>query len=136
MPRKKPNKDDLRTRLAELSGWNTATRDDAYVAKALYETRSIDQIHGLNEAIFFDEFFFFLKEIGGWSFLEDLDPKKRKGELYPFMKFVLATIMRCVSGIQSTLAMADLLLTDPAITQVCPFSSRTAEKFCIFGTTS
>ena len=29
MPKKKPNKEDLRTRLAELTGWHTATRDDA-----------------------------------------------------------------------------------------------------------
>jgi hypothetical protein len=57
MPRKKPDKEDLRTRLAELSGWNTATRDDAYVAKSLHETRSMDQIHSLNEAVFLINFF-------------------------------------------------------------------------------
>jgi hypothetical protein len=122
MPKKKPNKEDLRTRLAELSGWNTATRDDAYVAQALHSTRSLDQIFGLNEAVFFDEFFFFLKEIEAWSFLEDLDPKQRKGGLYPFIKFVLATIMRCVGGVQSTLAMQDLLLTDPALMALLGFN--------------
>ncbi len=128
MPRKKPNKEDLRTRLAGLSGWNTATRDDAYTAKALHETRSMDQIHGLNEAVFFDEFFFFLKEIGVWPLLEDLDPKERKGELYPFIKFVLATIMRCVGGIQSTLAMGDLLLTDPAIMELLGFNAAQVQQ--------
>jgi Transposase DDE domain len=128
MPRKKPDKEDLRTRLAELSGWNTATRDDAYTAKALHETRSMDQIHGLNEAVFFDEFFFFLKEIGVWSFLENLDPKERKGELYPFIKFVLATIMRCVGGVQSMLAMEDLLLTDPAIMGLLGFNGAQVQQ--------
>jgi hypothetical protein len=49
MPTKKPNKDDLRTRLAELSGWQTATRDDALVAQEVYETRSLDRVHSLME---------------------------------------------------------------------------------------
>ncbi len=128
MPRKKPNKEDLRTRLAELSGWNTATRDDAYVAKFLHETRSMDQIHSLNEAVFFDNFFFFLKEIGVWSFLENLDPKERKGPMYPFLRFVLATIMRCVGGVQSMLAMEDLLLTDQSIMGLLGFNGAQVQQ--------
>ncbi len=74
MPRKAPNKEDLRERLAELIGWEAATRDDASVAKELYETRSMDRIHSLNEAVFFDELFHYMKEIGVWPLLEDLDP--------------------------------------------------------------
>ena len=128
MPRKKPAKEDLRTRLAELSGWNTATRNDSYVAKEVHETRSLDQIHGLNEAVFFDQFFFFLKEIGVWTLLEDLDPQERKGELYPFLKFILITIMRCVGGVQSTLAMRDLLLTDPAIMALLGFNGAQVQQ--------
>ena len=128
MPRKKPDKEDLRTRLAELSGWNTATRDDAYVAKEFHETKSMDQIHSLNEAVFFDEFFFFLKEIEVWSFLENLDPNERQGPLYPFIRFVLATMMRCVGGVQSMLAMEDLLLTDPAIMALLGFNGAQVQK--------
>lgn len=123
MPRKIQNKEDLRTRLAELSGWETATRDDAHVAQEIYETRSLDRIHSLNEAAFFDEFFHYLKEIGAWSLLEDLDPKKRTGPIYPFIQFVLVTIMRCVGGVQSMLATHELLLTDIAIMDVVGFNA-------------
>ena len=39
MPRKAANRENLRPRLAELSGWQTATRDDAAVAQWIQETR-------------------------------------------------------------------------------------------------
>ena len=128
MPRKKTNKEDLRTRLAGLSGWQTATRNDAIVAQELYETRSLDRVHSLNEAAFFDEFFHYLKEIDVWPLLENLDPKDREGPLYPFIKFVLITIMRCVGGVQSMLATHDLLLTDQAIMDVIGFNAAQVEQ--------
>ncbi len=128
MPRKKPNKEDLRTRLAELSGWHTATRDDAFVAHELHETHTMDRIHSLNEAAFFDEFFHYLAEIGVWNLLSDLDPQERKGPTYPFIQFVLVTIMRCVGGIQSMLATHDLLLTDLAIMEVIGFNAAQVQQ--------
>ena len=128
MPRKKTNKEDLRTRIAELSGWQTATRDDGLVAHELYETRSLDRVHSLNEAAFFDEFFHYLKEIAVWPLLEDLDPQDREGPLYPFIRFVLVTIMRCVGGVQSMLATHDLLLTDQAIMDVIGFNAAQVEQ--------
>lgn len=128
MPRKKPNKEDLRTRLAELVGWETATRDDAAVAHELHETRAMDRIHSLNEAVFFDDFFHYLSEIGVWHLFNDLDPQDRKGAIYPFIQFVLVTIMRCVGGVQSMLATHDLLLTDPAIMEVIGFNAAQVQQ--------
>jgi len=113
----------LQTRLAELSSWQTATRDDAQVASALHETRTMDQVYPLSEAAFFDELFHYLREIGAWELLEDLDPKNREGALYPFLKFVLVTIMRCVGGVQSMLATRDVLLTDEALMGVLGFNA-------------
>ncbi|MBI4730128.1 MAG: hypothetical protein HY775_11650 [Acidobacteria bacterium] len=84
----------MRARLAEVAGWGTATRDDGKVAEELYRTRSVDSVYGLNEAAFFDEFFAYLREIGVWPLLEQLDPGQRTGESYPFIKFALFTLMR------------------------------------------
>ncbi len=64
MAREADSKEDLRTRLAELCGWQTATRDDAAVAEELHRTRSMDRVFSLGEAAFFDEFFTYLREIG------------------------------------------------------------------------
>jgi hypothetical protein len=116
-------KEDLRTRLAELSGWQTATRDDAAVAVAVHGTRTMDQIYPLNEAAFFDELFHFVREIEAWELLEDLDPDRREGALYPFIRFVLFTIMRCVGGVSSMLATREVLLTDEALMGVLGFNA-------------
>ena len=83
MPRKVARKEDLRTRLAELSGWQTATRDDALVAEDLHESRAMDRIYPLSEAVFFDEFFHYIGEIGARPLFEGLDPKDREAPLYP-----------------------------------------------------
>jgi len=123
MPRKAANREDLRTRLAELSGWQTATRDDAAVAQSVHETRAMDQVHPLNEAAFFDELFHYIQEIGAWQWFEDLDPKSREGALYPFIQFVLLTIMRCVGGVQSMLATREVLLMDEALMGVVGFNA-------------
>ena len=123
MPCKVKVKDDLRTRLAELSGWQTATRDDGHVAKTLHETRTMDQVYPLNEAAFFDELFHYLKEIGAWELLEDLDPKIREGASYPFLQFVLLTIMRCVGGVESMSATHEILLTDEVLMGVLGFNA-------------
>jgi hypothetical protein len=123
MPRKAPSKEDLRTHLAELSGWHTATRDDARVAEELYETHAMDRVHSLNEAVFFDEFFHYMKEIEVWPLLENLDPQDRTGQLYSFINFTMVTIMRCVGGIPSMLAMHELLLTDTAIMDLLGFNA-------------
>jgi len=123
MSRKVTSKDELQTRLAELSSWRTATRDDALVARTLYETRTMDQVYPLNSAAFFDELFHFVEEIGAWKLLEDLDPKIREGASYPFLQFVLFTIMRCVGGVESMSGTHDVLLTDEALMGVLGFNA-------------
>ena len=115
--------DEISARLAEISGWQTATRDDGKVAAELHETRTVDQVHGLNEAAFFDEFFNYIREIGLWPLLEGLDPGERRGALHPFMRCVLFTIMRCVGGVQSMLATRDVLLTDEALMGLLGFNA-------------
>jgi hypothetical protein len=128
MPHTVANKEDLRTRLAELTGWETATRDDAAVAEELHEARSMDRIYPLNEAAFFDEFFHYLDEIEVRPLLDDLDPKDREAPLYPFIKFVLLTIMRCVGGVESMLATRDVLLTDEALMGLLGFNAAQVQQ--------
>jgi hypothetical protein len=123
VPRKIASKEDVRTRLAELSGWQTATRNDGAVAKTLQDTRAMDQIYPLGEAAFFDELFHYIREIGAWELLEALDPKDRDGASYPFIQFVLFTIMRCVGGVQSMLATQEVLATDEALMGVLGFNA-------------
>lgn len=123
MGREATSKEELRTRLAELSGWQTAKRADAAVAEELRRTRSMDRVSSLGEAAFFDEFFAYIREIGLWPELEALDPGNRRQPLLPFIQFVLLTIMRCVGGVQSMLATREVLLTDEALMGLLGFNA-------------
>ena len=78
VPRPIQHRDDLRTRLGEIAGWQTARRDDAKVALEVHRTHAIDRIWTLDEAAFFDELFHYLREIGAWPLLEQLDRADRK----------------------------------------------------------
>jgi len=128
VPRKVARKEDLRTRLAELSGWQTATRDDALVAEELHESRAMDRIYPLSETAFFDELFRYIDEIGARPLLEGLDPKDREAPLYPFIQFVLMTIMRCVGGVESMLATREVLLTDEALMGLLGFNAAQVQQ--------
>ena len=80
-------------------------------------------MHALDEAAFFDELFNYVRDIGAWPLLTSLDPDHREGALYPFLQFVLFTIMRCVGGAQSMLATHDLLLTDESLMGLLGFNA-------------
>jgi hypothetical protein len=109
--------------LADFAVWHSATRDDRAVAEELHRSRALDHVHALDEAAFFDEFFHYLREIGVWPLLEQLDPQDRAGPLYQFLQFVLCTLMRCVGGVQSMLATHDLLLTDEGLMGLLGFNA-------------
>ncbi len=96
MSRKVTNKADFQTRLTGVSEWQTATRDDALVAGESNATRSMDRVYALNTASRFDELLHSNRENGAWPLLVGMDPQDRKGALYPYIQFMLATIMRCV----------------------------------------
>lgn len=83
----------------------------------------MDRVYALRVAGFFDELFHYTREIGLWPLLESLDPQDRVGASYPFVRFVLVTMMRCVGGLESALAMQDVLLTDEALMALVGFNA-------------
>ena len=107
-----------------MAGWGSATRDDTKVVTELHQTRALDRVLAMDEAAFFDEFFQYIREIKTWSLLDELDPETRTGPTYPFIQFVMVTIMRCVGGVQSMMATHDLLLTDEALMSLVGFNAR------------
>jgi len=128
MSRKVASKDDFQTHMTWVSEWQTATRNDALVAGESNATRSMDRVYALNTASFFDELFHYIREIGAWPLLVGLDPQDRKGALYPFVQFVLVTIMRCVGGLQSALATQEVLLTDEALIALIGLNAAQAQQ--------
>ena len=91
-------------------------------------TRAMDRVYALNTASFFDELFHSIRKIGAWPLLVGMDPQDRKGALYPFIQFVLVTIMRSVGGLQSALAMQEVLLTDEALMTLVGFNASQVQQ--------
>jgi hypothetical protein len=83
----------------------------------------MDQVYSISNAAFFDELFHYIKEIGAWQLLEDLDPEDREGVLIPFFRFILFTIMRCVGGVKSMLATHEVLLSDVSLMGLLGFNA-------------
>ena len=90
---------------------------------ALHQTRVIDHVYGLDVASFYDELFNYIKEIGAWPYFEALDHGEREGALYPFIRFVMLMMMKCVGGVESMLATHDVLLTDEALMSMVGFNA-------------
>ena len=107
----------------EVASWQSATRDDGKVALELLQTRGCDCVQAIDRAAFFDELFDYLRKIEAWPLLEELDPEDRKRASIPYLRFVLLTLMRCVGGVQSMLAMHDVLLTDESLMAVVGFNA-------------
>ncbi len=74
MPRRTPTGGAFDLVPPPSRGWETASRDDGKVARAIHESRSIDRVYALSDAAFFDELFEYVREIGAWPLLVGLDP--------------------------------------------------------------
>jgi hypothetical protein len=90
-------------------------RDDAAVVKALYETKTVDDVEVLDKVTFFDRFFTFLKNLKILPLLESLDPGLRVREVISWVALMGVYIMRIMLGVPSIPQTEGLILTDPAL---------------------
>lgn len=90
-------------------------RDDATVLKQVAEHRRVDEVYGLDQTTFCDEFFQFLQELKVWPLLAGLDPGQRWRPLIPWAALIGVYVMRLLMGIPSVPQMEGLILTDPAL---------------------
>jgi hypothetical protein len=120
MPIRKLARGDLEANLARTTEklgttLRLCTRDDAEVLETFYETRAVDEVHALDKATFFDEFFTFLRELGVWRHLEALEPERGWAPLIAWPAIIGVYIMRILLGIPSMPQTDGLILTDPAL---------------------
>jgi len=90
-------------------------RDDAAVVKALYETKTVDDVEALDTVTFFDQFFTFLQSLKVLALLEGLDSGTRVRASISWVAMMGVYVMRIVLGIPSMPQMEGLILTDPAL---------------------
>jgi hypothetical protein len=70
------------------------------IARDLAEKKEISEVYGLGEAGLFDEFFYFLEELGIMRLFTDLDPHRTKrASNVSFSTVILVYLMRIVAGL-------------------------------------
>lgn len=116
MPRRKLTDSDVAAHVAVLGKTlHLCRRDDAAVVKALYETKTVDDVEALDKVTFFDQFFTFLRSLKVLPLLEALDPGLRVRASISWVAMVGVYIMRIVLGLPSIPQTEGLILTDPAL---------------------
>ena len=117
-------------KITERLTWNTATRDQAGIAKSLADEQDVHEVYGLGDAGLFDEFFHFLHELKVMELLEQLMPRKhrqRKSPV-PFSTVLLIYLMRIVSGLKFFYHVEPVLLQSQAIMQLVGFNGHQVKQ--------
>jgi hypothetical protein len=117
-----PTREQMQNTLIERLFWHTAERDDAKIAHHLFCCKEMDTVYTLDEATLFDFFFHYLREIGVFSLLENLDPQTHKRQSIPFVQFVLVFLMKVIGSIPKMEPVWELLLTDELLMGLCGFN--------------
>jgi hypothetical protein len=116
LPRRKLTDSDVAAHASTLGGvLQLFRRDDAAVVKALYETKTVDDVEALDKVTFFDQFFAFLQSLRILPLLEELNSRQRVRASIPWIAMVGVYVMRIVLGIPSIPQTEGLVLTDPAL---------------------
>jgi hypothetical protein len=117
-----PTREQMQNTLIERLFWHTAERDDAKIAHHLFCCKEMDTVYTLDEATLFDFFFHYLREIGVFSLLENLDPQTHKRQSIPFVQFLLVFLMKVIGSIPKMEPVWELLLTDELLMGLCGFN--------------
>ncbi len=116
MPQRKLTDADIAGRASRRGGaLHVCQRNDAAVVRAIYETKTVDDVEALDKVTFFDQFFAFLRNLNVLPLLEQLDPGNRVRASISWMALMGTYVMRIVLGIPSIPQMEGLILTDPAL---------------------
>lgn len=117
------SREQIQETLCNRLFWHTAERDDAKVADHLFHRREMDVVYAMDEATLFDSFFNYLREIGVFPLLENLNPQKQKRKNIPFLQLLLVFLMKVVGSIKTIDEIDDLLLTDELLMSMCGFNA-------------
>jgi hypothetical protein len=112
-------------RIAERLTWCTASRDQARIAKDLAEGKEISEVYGLGEAGLFDEFFYFLEELGIMNLFMVLDPgKTQRTSNVKFAAVILIYLMRIVAGLAFFWHIDPVILCSQPLMRLVGFNGR------------
>ena len=112
-------------KIADRLTWCTAHRDQAGIAKDLAEGKDISEVYGLGEAGLFDEFFYFLEQLGFMALFKKLDPNVTERESnVKFPAVILIYLMRIVAGLAFYWHIHPVILHSQPLMRLMGFNGR------------
>ena len=112
-------------RIAERLSWCTAHRDQIGIAKDLADAKDISEVYGLGEAGLFDEFFYFLDQIGIIDLFNKLDPEiTTRVSNVKFPDVILIYLMRIKAGLFFFWHIHPVILRFQSLMRLVGFSGR------------
>lgn len=112
-------------KIAERLTWCTAHRDQIGIAKDLADGKDICEVYGLGEAGLFDEFFYFLDQLGFMALLNKLDPHMTKRESnVKFPAVILIYLIRIVAGLAFFWHIRPVILQSQPLMRLVGFNGR------------
>jgi hypothetical protein len=110
--------------LAERLCWQAARRDDARVARRLYQKQVVDGVYRLDEGALLDDFFYFLQQLGVIDLLNDVRSTAIQREMVPVVQYVLLYSLKTLFGVDSMNALPPLLFSDEALMRLVGFNAQ------------
>ena len=116
---------DASQKIVERLAWSTAARDQAGIASDLAEKKEISEVYGLGEAGLFDEFFYFLEELGIMELFKGLDPGgNERSSNVKFPAVILIYLMRIVAGLRFFWHIDPVILHSQSLMRLVGFNGR------------
>lgn len=109
--------------IAQRLSFQTAVKDQAGIAQELSEGQEVSEVYHLGDAGFFDEFFYFLAEIGVMNSFFALDPKVvTRPTTIRFTSVILIYLMRIVAGLAFFWHIEPVILQSQALMHLVGFN--------------
>jgi hypothetical protein len=103
--------------------WQAAQRDDAALARAVADRRTLKSVWAMDQAALLDDYFYYLKRLGLWQVLEKLRPEEGERFIVPFMQLVMIYLAKQACGIGSMNALPEVLFSDQSAMRLIGFNA-------------
>jgi len=110
--------------LAERLCWQAARRDDTRVARRLDQKQGVDGVYRLDEGALLDDFFHFMRELGGIDRMACVQGTAIQREMVPVVQYLLLDGLKTLLGIESMNALPALLCSDEALMRLVGFNAQ------------
>ena len=114
--------------LAERLCWQAARRDDSRVARRLYQKQVVDGVYRLDEGALLDDFFHFMRQLGGIDLMACIQGTAIQREMVPVVQYLLLYGLKTLFGIESMNALPALLFSDEAVMRLVGFNAQQVRR--------